>query len=73
MNPLKEEANSPPQIPNNGTRTYSSGMKYVGNWKDGCEHGHGTRTYSDGNEIKGCLEDGELVGQQFELNEGSHP
>ncbi len=48
-------------------------MKYLGDWKDVCEHGHGTVTYSDGNEIKGCLEDGELVGQQFELNEGSHP
>ena len=33
--------------------TYSSGMKYVGEWKDGREHGHGTRTYPDGDEVKG--------------------
>ena len=33
--------------------TYSSGMKYIGAWKDGREHGQGTKTYSDGDEVNG--------------------
>ena len=31
-----------------GTRTHSSGGKYVGEWKDGKEHGQGTFTFADG-------------------------
>jgi len=39
----------------------SSGSKYVGEWKDGKQHGQGTYTYADGTVEKGIWEEGLLV------------
>ena len=44
-----------------GTYTWASGDKYVGEWKDGKTHGQGTHTYADGTVDKGIWENGELV------------
>jgi len=50
-----------------GTLTYgkgkSEGGKYVGEWKDGKQHGHGTYTYSNGNKYVGEFKDGLSNGQ----------
>ena len=44
-----------------GTYTWSDGDKYVGEWKEGKQHGQGTYTYTDGRVTKGIWEKGELV------------
>ena len=49
-----------------GTKTYSDGSKYVGEYKDNKMHGKGTITSYDGQKMKGVWIDGELVGKQFE-------
>ena len=46
-----------------GTKTYSDGSKYVGEWKDGKCNGQGTLTYSDGTEYVGEWKDGKCNGQ----------
>jgi hypothetical protein len=43
-----------------GTYTYSSGNKYVGEFKDGMPHGQGTLTLSNGTKKTGIWADGEL-------------
>jgi antitoxin component YwqK of YwqJK toxin-antitoxin module len=40
--------------------TYSNGKKYIGNWKDGKQHGNGAEVYPDGKVVKGIWKDGEL-------------
>ena len=45
-----------------GTFTYNDG-KYVGEWKDGEQHGQGTRTFSDGSEFVGEWKDGKQQDQ----------
>ncbi|SVB23450.1 uncharacterized protein METZ01_LOCUS176304 [marine metagenome] len=42
---------------------FSDGSKYVGNWKNGKEHGHGTSTYPDGRKYVGEYKDGDPNGQ----------
>ena len=44
-----------------GTYTYANGDKYVGEWKEGNQHGQGTFTGTDGTIKKGIWENGELV------------
>ena len=44
-----------------GTYTFANGDKYVGEWKDGKQHGQGTFTGTDGTVMKGIWENGELV------------
>jgi hypothetical protein len=46
-----------------GTATSPYGDKYVGEWKDGKQHGQGTFTYSDGSKYVGEFKDGEYHGQ----------
>ena len=46
-----------------GTRTHSSGGKYVGEWKDGKEHGQGTFTFASGDKYVGGWKDGNWHGQ----------
>jgi hypothetical protein len=41
-----------------GTVTFSSGSKYVGEFKDGNYSGQGTYTYADGEEYVGAFKDG---------------
>ena len=49
------------KIHGEGTATYSSGNKYVGEWKDGKMHGQGTYTYADGTVKKGLWESDEFI------------
>ncbi len=46
-----------------GTRTYANGDKYVGEWKDGWQHGQGTLTLTSGNKYVGEWKDGWQHGQ----------
>ena len=46
-----------------GTMTYSTGGKYVGEWKDGLRHGQGTRIYASGGKYVGEWKDGKRNGQ----------
>ncbi len=46
-----------------GTMTYSDGIKYVGEWKDGKAHGRGTATYADGDKYVGEFKDDNFHGQ----------
>ena len=46
-----------------GTRTHSSGGKYVGEWKNGKEHGQGTFTFGNGTKYVGEYKDGKRNGQ----------
>ena len=40
-----------------GTYTYTSGNKYVGEWKDDKKHGQGTFTWTDGDQYVGAFKD----------------
>ena len=44
-----------------GTYTYSSGSKYIGEYKDGNMHGKGTSTFPDGTEETGIWADNEYL------------
>ena len=44
-----------------GTYTAENGQKYVGEWKDGKQHGKGTMTLPDGSKHEGIWKNGELV------------
>ena len=44
-----------------GIWTYKNGGKYVGQIKDGLEHGEGIKTYPSGNIVKGVWKNGKLV------------
>ena len=46
-----------------GTETYASGNKYVGEYKDGKKHGQGTLTFADGDKYVGEFKDGKKNGQ----------
>ena len=46
-----------------GTKFYSNGVKYVGEWKDDKKHGQGTYVYSDGDKYEGEWKDGTQHGQ----------
>jgi uncharacterized protein len=46
-----------------GTLTSSTGTKYVGEFKEGKQHGHGTTTWSDGEKYAGKYKDGKKHGQ----------
>ena len=37
----------------NGTYTWASGSKYVGEWKNGTRDGNGTKTWADGSKYVG--------------------
>ena len=54
---------------NNGYGTYmwSDGSKYVGEHKDGKQHGHGTLTYADGRVEKGIWKNGQLLELKEEM------
>ena len=43
------------------TTTYQDGSIYVGEWKDGKQHGKGTMTLPDGSKHEGIWKNGELV------------
>ena len=44
-----------------GTRTYSNGDQYTGEFKDGEQHGQGTYTYANGTKYDGEWKDGEKL------------
>ena len=46
-----------------GTWAWSNGVKYVGEWKDGKEHGRGTWTFPSGVGYAGEFNDGKEHGQ----------
>ena len=46
-----------------GIFTYSSGAKYVGEWKDGKFNGEGAYTYTDSDKYVGEWKDGKKYGQ----------
>ena len=46
-----------------GTYTWTSGNKYVGEWKDRRQHGQGTVTWADGTKYVGEWKDGKQHGQ----------
>ena len=46
-----------------GTMTYSTGGKYVGEWKVGLRHGQGTRIYASGGKYVGEWKNGKRNGQ----------
>ena len=46
-----------------GTKTYSNGDKYVGEWKNSKVNGQGTYTFASGNKYVGEYKDGERNGQ----------
>ena len=46
-----------------GTFNYTSGDKYVGEWRDDKRHGQGTFTFVDGNKYVGAYKDGLRNGQ----------
>ena len=46
-----------------GTKTFASGHKYVGEWKDGKQNGQGTLTTANGDKYVGEFKDGNLNGQ----------
>jgi hypothetical protein len=41
-----------------GVKTFTSGRKYFGEWKDGNYHGQGTMIYANGDEYVGWWENG---------------
>ena len=45
------------------TRLYEDGSKYVGEFKDGKQHGQGTYTYANGDKYVGGFKDGNWHGQ----------
>ena len=52
-----------------GTRTYTNGNKYVGEWKDGTQNGQGTYTSSDGRKYVGELKNwGKWNGTEYDKN-----
>jgi len=46
-----------------GTYTWTSGDKYVGEFKDGKKHGKGTYTFASGKVKKGLWENGKFIGE----------
>ncbi len=46
-----------------GTYTFTSGNKYVGEWKDNNKHGQGTFTWADGEKYVGEFKDDTRHGQ----------
>ena len=46
-----------------GTYTFASGSKYVGEFKDGKRHGQGTYTHANGDKYVGEWKDGKFHGQ----------
>ena len=53
-----------------GSLTYPDGDKYVGEWKDGKQHGQGTRTFSSGGWYDGSWKDGQSwTGITYDKNE----
>src|SRR5438477_7261491 len=61
-----------PQCPSNakvvrtncqGTFTFASGDKYIGDFQDGKYHGQGIATYADGRKYVGDFKDGKRNGQ----------
>jgi len=46
-----------------GTVTYPGGSKYVGEWKDGKQHGQGTYTFANGTKYVGEFKDSKRHGQ----------
>ena len=46
-----------------GTYTFTSGNKYVGEWKDNNRHGQGTFTWTDGEKYVGEFKDNTRHGQ----------
>ena len=46
-----------------GSYTYSTGDKYVGEWKDNKQHGQGTTTWADGDKYVGEWKDAKKHGQ----------
>jgi len=46
----------------NGTYTYTSGNKYVGEFRDGKRNGNGTMTYADGTVETGLWKDDKFIG-----------
>ncbi|MDC1254462.1 hypothetical protein N8Z03_00510 [Pelagibacteraceae bacterium] len=46
-----------------GTLTWPDGQKYVGEWKDGKQHGQGTLTWPDGEKFVGEWKDDKRNGQ----------
>jgi hypothetical protein len=51
-----------------GTETYSSGYKYVGEFKDGARQGQGTMTFANGGKYVGEWLNGMRYGQGIEYN-----
>ena len=47
-----------------GEVTYANGEKYVGEWREGYQHGQGTRTLSDGRTLSGIWSWGILPGSK---------
>ena len=47
-----------------GTLTWASGDKYVGEWKDGKRNGQGTYTYTSGAAQEGIWKDNEFLNAQ---------
>ena len=45
-----------------GTYTYDSGIKYVGEWRNGKSHGQGAFTFPDGDKYVGEFRDGKANG-----------
>lgn len=46
-----------------GTETWPSGSKYVGEWKDGIYNGQGTKTFSNGEIKSGLWKNSEFIGK----------
>jgi len=44
-----------------GTFTSADGRKYVGEWRDGKQHGLGTETSADGSVVTGMWDDGAFL------------
>ena len=55
-----------------GTYTWTSGNKYVGEWKDGKQHGQGTVTWASGEKYVGEYKDGKQHGQGTETSENGN-
>ena len=51
-----------------GTYTFAGGDKYVGEWKDGNQHGKGTFTDANGKSTSGRYENDKKVGRHIEIN-----
>ena len=44
-----------------GTAVFTNGGKYVGEWKDGKQHGQGTVTKADGSQYSGEFKEGKML------------